>query len=157
MTTPQSPTPQPAGLPSPLADWGTRAVGFLVDYAPVFILNAIFFRSSFISWLVWLASIAYWVYMGHLDGLTGQTPGKAIMGLRLVNAQGELLGSGNGIARKFAHIIDGLICGLGFLLPIVDQNRQTIADKIMTSYVVSGVERKPFSFDLWMPPSSGAS
>ena len=43
MTTPESPVPQPAAIPSPLADWGTRALGFLVDYAPIIILEAITF------------------------------------------------------------------------------------------------------------------
>ena len=154
MTAPESPTPQPASSdPSPLADWGTRAVGFLVDWAPVLILNAIFFQTAFIGWLIWLATIAYTAYLGHLDGLTGQTPGKAMMGIRLVNQQGELLGSGAGIGRKFAHILDSIVCGLGWLLPLVDSKRQTIADKVMTTYVVSGVEKKSFAFDLWKPPA----
>lgn len=152
MTTPEPPAPQPAAVPSPLADWGTRALGFLIDWAPVIILNAIFYRVSFIGWLFWLASIGYIAYLGHLDGLTGQTPGKAMMGIRLVNAQGQLIGSGAGIGRKFAHILDSLVCGLGYLLPIVDASRQTIADKVMTTYVVTGVEKKPFSVDLWTNP-----
>lgn len=154
MTTPEPPAaPQPA-VPSPLADWGTRALGFLVDWAPIFILNLIFFRVVFVGFVIWLVSVAYIAYLGHLDGLTGQTPGKAIMGIRVVNARGELIGSGPGIGRKFAHILDGLICGLGWLLPLVDANRQTIADKVMTTYVVSGAEKKPFAVDLWMAPKA---
>ena len=156
MTTPEPPaaTPSPAGSPAPLADWATRALGFLIDWAPVIILNAIFFRSTFVSWLTWLASVGYIAYLGHLDGLTGQTPGKAIMGLRVVNERGELIGSGAGIGRKFAHVVDGLICGLGWLLPLVDAKRQTIADKLLQTFVVSGVERKPFAVDLWSPPKA---
>lgn len=156
MTTPEPPaaTPEPVGTPAPLADWGTRALGFLVDWAPVLVLNAIFFRSSFFSWLIWLATIAYVAYLGHLDGLTGQTPGKAIMGIRVVNEQGALIGSGSGIGRKFAHIVDSLVCGLGWLLPLVDSKRQTIADKLIQTYVVTGAPKKPFGFNLWAPPAS---
>jgi uncharacterized RDD family membrane protein YckC len=154
LTTPESPTPQPASPdPSPLADWVTRALGFLVDWAPIIILNSVFFNRLFIGWLISLASIAYVAYLGHLDGLTGQTPGKAMMGIRLVNQQGVLLGSGAGIGRKFLHILDSLVCFLGWLLPLVDSKRQTIADKVMTTYVVSGIEKKPFSIDLWKPPA----
>lgn len=156
MSTPQFPAEQPAesAAPSPLASWGTRAVGFIIDYAPIWILSLIFFRSTTASTLLSLLGIAYLAYLGHLDGVSGQTPGKAIMGIRLVNQQGELIGSGSGIGRKFVHIIDSLVCLLGWLLPIVDSKRQTIADKIMNTYVISGLDRKQFSFDLWTPPSS---
>lgn len=150
MTTPEPPTPQPTGTSAPLADWGTRALGAIIDWLPAAILSAVFSRAGFLSFVAWLASIAYWAYIGHMEGVTGQTPGKAIMGLRLVNEQGVLIGSGPGIARKFAHIVDGLICGLGFLLPLVDAKRQTIADKLLQTFVVTGAEKKQFALDLWM-------
>lgn len=151
MTTPDQPQPQPSdqGAPSPLAQWGTRAAGFLIDALPVIVLNVLFFWSDFLSWLVWLASIAYTVYLGYLEGVTGQTPGKAIMGIRLVNEQGDVIGSGPGIGRKFAHVVDSAVCLLGWLLPIVDAKRQTIADKLLQTYVVTGAEKKPFAIELW--------
>jgi uncharacterized RDD family membrane protein YckC len=102
-----------------------------------------------------LATFLYnYVYLGYLDGFTGQTPGKAIMGTRLVNAQGELIGTGSGIARKFVHIVDTIVCFIGWLLPLFDAKRQTIADKVMDTYVVEGVEKKAFSIDLWLPPKA---
>lgn len=151
---PDGPVPaeQPSGTPANLADWGTRAVGWLIDYLPIAILSLISFGGIFFRGIIGIVGILYWLYMGHLDGVTGQTPGKAIMGTRLVNAQGNLIGSGPGMVRKIAHIIDSLICLLGWFLPIVDAQRQTIADKIMTTYVVTGVEKKGFAVDLWMPP-----
>jgi len=148
------PASPPAAVPSDLADWGTRALGFLIDYAPILIIEAIFFRSTFVLSFFGVIGILYWVWLGHLDGVTGQTPGKAIMGTRVVNTQGELIGSGPGIGRKFAHILDSIVCMLGWLLPIVDSQRQTIADKVMTTYVVKGVEKKGFAIDLWMPPKT---
>lgn len=152
MTTPQAPTPQPIAVPSPLADWGTRAVGFLIDYLPIILLGVLTFWSDFLSYFSGLVGFAYWLYMGYLDGQTGQTPGKSIQGIRVVNQQGNLLGAGAGIGRKFLHILDSLVCMLGWFLPIVDDKRQTIADKVMTSYVVTGIQKKDFSIDLWMPP-----
>jgi uncharacterized RDD family membrane protein YckC len=147
----QSATPAvpPAGTPSNLADWGTRAIGFVIDYLPAFIISLIAYR----SYLVSLLGIAYWAYLGHLEGTTGQTPGKAMQGTRLVSETGELLGSGAGIGRKFLHILDA-ICFIGFLFPLVDAKRQTFADKIMNSYVVTGLEKKPFNVSLWMAPKS---
>jgi len=154
LSAPEFPTSQPISIPSNLAGWGTRAAGLLIDLSPVIILALLVSRSSALSTLLFVLEIAYIAYLGHLDGLTGQTPGKAIMGIRVVNLQGELIGSGAGIGRKFAHIVDSLVFGLGYLLPIVDSKRQTIADKIMTTFVVMGVEKKPFSVDLWMPPKA---
>lgn len=160
MSTPEfpaeEPAGQPAGTPAPLASWGTRAAGFIIDAAPVWILELIFFRSNTINLLISLVSIGYIAYIGHLEGITGQTPGKAIMGTKLVNQQGELIGSGAGIGRKFVHILDNIVCLLGWLLPIVDSKRQTIADKVMTTFVVSGLDRKPFSVDLWTAPKPTA-
>jgi uncharacterized RDD family membrane protein YckC len=153
LTTPEAPTP--AAIPSPLADWGTRALGFLIDYAPILIINAIFFNNRAIFSFTGLLGIAYFILLGYLDGLTGQTPGKAMMGTRLVNASGQLIGTGAGIGRKFLHILDSIVCGLGYLLPLVDAKRQTIADKVMTTFVVTGVEKRPFAFDLWIPPKQG--
>lgn len=155
MSTPEFPAESAAdGTPAALASWGTRAVGFIIDAAPVWILQLIFFRSSTINVLISLVSVAYIAYIGYLEGMTGQTPGKAIMGTRLVNQQGDLIGSGAGIGRKFVHILDNIVCLLGWLLPLVDSKRQTIADKVMSTYVVEGVEKKPFAVDLWMPPKT---
>ncbi len=145
MTPPSQP---PAAIPAPLAPWGTRAAGALIDYLPVAILNLITFRAGFFGFLVGLASIGYWIYLGNMEGVGGQTPGKKVMGLRLVDASGGLIGGGAGIGRKFLHILDG-ICFIGFLLPLVDANRQTFADKLMTTFVVEGAERRPFSVNLW--------
>lgn len=141
----------PAGTPSNLADWGTRAFGAIIDWLPVIIVSAVLYRVFYFGGLL---SLAYLVYLGHLDGTTGQTPGKAMQGTRLVNENGELLGSGAGIGRKFLHILDSLICYLGWFLPLIDTKRQTIADKVMNTYVVTGPEKKQFNVNLWMAPKA---
>jgi uncharacterized RDD family membrane protein YckC len=157
MTTPEPPAAQPAPTtPGPLAEWATRAIGFVIDYLPILILSLLTFWIDFLGFITGLVGIAYWVYMGYLDGETGQTPGKAVQGITVVDQNGALLGSGAGIGRKFLHILDSLVCLLGWFLPIVDQKRQTIADKVMTSYVVTGAEKKAFAVDLWMPPQQGS-
>lgn len=157
MTTPEPPEPQETISPSPLADWGTRAVGLIIDYLPIFILSALTFWSDFLGFLGGLIGVAYTIFMGYLDGLTGQTPGKAVMGTRLVDEKGDVIGAGAGIGRKFIHIVDSMVCLLGWLLPLVDEKRQTIADKLMQTYVVTGAEKRQFSVDLWRPPQQPGS
>ncbi|HUG32067.1 MAG TPA: RDD family protein [Acidimicrobiia bacterium] len=157
MTTPEPPEPQETASPFPLADWGTRAVGLIIDYLPILILSALTFWSDFLGFFGGLIGVAYTIFMGYLDGLTGQTPGKAVMGTRLVNEQGDVIGAGAGVGRKFVHIVDSMVCLLGWLLPLVDEKRQTIADKLMQTYVVTGAEKKQFSVDLWRPPQQQGS
>ena len=38
--------------------------------------------------------------------------------------------------RQLAHIVDSLICYIGWLFPLWDAKRQTIGDKIMGTVVV---------------------
>ena len=154
MTTPEFPAEQPIGTPANLADWGTRVIGALIDLLPMLVLSILTIFSDILQILIGVVSFFYfYIYLGSMDGRTGQTPGKMVMGTRVVNAQGETVGSGNGIARKFCHIIDSAICLIGWLRPIFDANRQTVADKRMTTYVVKGADKKPFAVDLYLPKS----
>ena len=38
--------------------------------------------------------------------------------------------------RQIAHYVDQLICYIGYLFPLWDDKRQTIADKLMTTVCV---------------------
>ena len=68
-----------------------------------------------------------------------------VMGLKCVNEQtGEPIGGGLGVVRAIAHFVDGLICYIGYLFPLWDKKRQTLADKIMHTVVIN-VPKKPFS------------
>jgi RDD family len=40
------------------------------------------------------------------------------------------------VVRQIAHIVDTLICYIGYLFPLWDSKRQTVADKIMTTVCV---------------------
>ena len=89
--------------------------------------------SAFI--ITWLLSIAYivWNY-GYRQGTTGSSIGKSIMKFKVVSEKtGQPIGFGLSIVRQLAHIIDGAICYIGYLFPLWDAKRQTIADKIMTT------------------------
>lgn len=151
------PAEQPQGTPANLASWGTRAIGLLIDAAPVLIIEVIVYgvlRSTALNALFSLLTFLYfYLYLGWMDGTTGQTPGKMIMGTRVVDAKGEVIGTAMGIGRKFAHIIDSLVCFIGWFLPLFDAKRQTIADKVVSTYVVEGVGKKDFSVGIYMPPS----
>ena len=75
-------------------------------------------------------------------GKTGQSWGKRVMGLKVVReADGQPLGAGVAFVRDLAHVVDGLICYVGYLFPLWDVKRQTLADKIISSVVYPGVPK----------------
>ena len=88
--------------------------------------------SMVIAWLIVLAYVV-WNY-GYRQGTTGSSIGKSIMKFKVVSEKtGQPIGFGMSIARQIAHIVDAIICYIGFLFPLWDPKRQTLADKIMTT------------------------
>ncbi|HEX6947922.1 MAG TPA: RDD family protein [Acidimicrobiia bacterium] len=137
-------------MPVPLAGWGRRIAAGLIDLLPPVVV---------LLWDPGLAAavftLAYLWLMGHLDGATGQSPGKALLGLRVVDGSGSPIGSRAGVMRRYLHVLDLVPLGLGFLLPLVHVRRQTFADRIMATFVVSGMKPRRLSLALWIPPRSG--
>lgn len=150
---PPMPQAQPAyGAPAAggeLASWGDRAIAYLADVAIIFvayiaiiivgsILGAIADALGALVMLVgWLAMIGYSFYIFFVQGESGATPGKRLTGLKVVGeATGQPIGGGMGIVRQFAHILDSLVCYIGWFLPLFDEKKQTIADKVMKTLVL---------------------
>ncbi len=71
------------------------------------------------------------------QGNTGSSIGKQMMKFKVVGEQTQQpIGVGKSFIRQIAHVIDGAICYIGFLLPLWDAKRQTIADKLMKTVCV---------------------
>ena len=144
---PPGPPPPPMGMPygaavatpGNLAQWPQRALGGLIDFvAPTIIVQILGRASSALNVLLALAALAWGIYNGYLNGSTGQSIGKKVAGLKVVGEQsGQVIGGGLGIVRWLAHFIDSLICLVGWLFPLWDAKRQTIADKIMKTVVIT--------------------
>lgn len=146
---PAAPGVGPAG--QTLATWPERAIGFLIEVVPVAVITGIFASFSFtLSMIMWLVSVGWWIYNGSLNGTTGQSIGKKVTGLRVVSeATGQPLNNaGAGILRAIYHFVDSLICYIGWLFPLWDAKRQTIADKIAKTVVVSGQQKHELNADL---------
>ena len=82
-----------------------------------------------------LAAVAFAVWnLGYRQGTTGSSIGKSALKFKVVGEQtGQPIGFGKSILRQFAHIADAIICNIGYLFPLWDAKRQTIADKIMST------------------------
>jgi len=85
--------------------------------------------------LMWLVALAYLVWnYGYRQGTTGSSIGKSVMKFKVVSeATGQPIGFGMSVVRQVAHFVDAIICYVGFLFPLWDAKRQTLADKIMTT------------------------
>lgn len=75
--------------------------------------------------------------VGYVGGNTGVTYGRRVAKTRLVSAAtGQPIGPGMSILRYFAHIVDSIICYIGWLFPLWDAKRQTLADKMLNTVVL---------------------
>ena len=124
-----------------LAEWPKRAYAALIDFVGPWILVGLIYRgSTALGAILWLAALAWGIYNAYLGGQTGQSYGKKIAGTRLVlEATGQPPGGGLGIGRFFLHILDSIPCYIGYLWPLWDAKKQTFADKIVKTLVVTDV------------------
>lgn len=155
-----------ASAPRPdLASWGERVVAHLLDQLlmlPGWILYAVGFvviiassgtkNSRGVTVGANEGGIAVGLLMLALSGLvflgvgiwntiirqgrTGQSWGKSKRGLYVVGQEtGALIGMGNNFLRQLAHVVDGAIY-IGYLWPLWDPHKQTLADKIVKTVVI---------------------
>ena len=148
-TSPQDPSFDPATGAPAYASWAQRALGTIIDgaiafviYLPFLIIGSIAGADSGFGGLVmivgYLAMLAFLVWNTFLrQGSTGYTIGKEKVGIKLVSeATGQPIGAGMAFVRQIAHAVDAIICYIGFLFPLWDAKRQTIADKLLSTLVV---------------------
>ena len=168
-TSPTSPTSQyPAGgygygySQPPYASWLTRVGAYLVDALPVWVLLAMGAAlvghggaGAGIGIIFYLAALGWIGYnRWYRAGTTGQSLGKSATNVRLSNEQtGTPIGAGLAFLRDLAHIVDAIICYVGFLFPLWDGKRQTLADKIVGTVVVRNGAVPPQGYQ--QPPPSG--
>ncbi len=141
----------PLSLSTPYAGLASRGLALIID---ILILAAILGSTTFIGnilirelafgdltkqllrGLLVLSDIAvpiayflvFWV-------LAGQTPGKAIMGLRIVTANRAPLTAGRAAIRLLGYVPSSLLL-LGFLMVLVDPRRRALHDKLAGTVVI---------------------
>jgi uncharacterized RDD family membrane protein YckC len=85
-----------------------------------------------------LPALAYFVWnFCYRQGKTGQSIGKSVMKFKVISEKTwQPIGFWRSLVRQIAHYIDQLICYIGYLFPLWDAKRQTIADKLMNTVCV---------------------
>jgi len=77
-----------------------------------------------------------WLYFVFFFSTTGQTVGKAIMGLRVVTIDGKRLGVRRAFIRTLCYTLSLAPLGLGFLWVLGEDRRRAWHDKIAHTYVL---------------------
>ncbi|WP_426573015.1 RDD family protein [Aquihabitans sp. McL0605] len=152
-----------AGVPGPRATWGQRAIAIIIDWAFIvvgYILLAIVVAilgaisdalGTLVGVLGYIALSLAWFYIAFLNG-EGASPGKRLTGLKVVGIEtNQPIGGGMGIVRGIAHILDSIICYIGWFFPLWDEKQQTIADKVMKTVVLTDQPKQDFSLDIFKP------
>ena len=104
---------------------------FFGEGVEVVSLNVIFVA------LVPILMISY--YVGFWS-LTGRTPGKWVLGLRVVGPDGEPPRLGRSFIRLLGYAISALVLWLGYLWVLVDEDRQGWHDHMARTWVVYAFE-----------------
>ena len=93
-------------------------------------------NSAFFEVLAYIWGIGMWIWFSVQVGTTGSSPGMRVVGLKCVSkATGQNIGTGTAILRWVLHIVDSIICFIGWFMPLWDSQRQTLSDKIVGSLV----------------------
>ena len=103
------------------------AAGQVTTEAAFTVLNGI----GLIIALVW--AFGYFIFFWSTRG---QTPGKMIMGIKIVPTGGGPVTVGKAILRLIGYAVSAIVIYLGFLWVIWDKDKQGWHDKIAGTYVV---------------------
>ena len=88
---------------------------------------------------LWLLGIGVWLLnYTILQGATGASVGKFMLGLRVVNAEGQVCGMGRAFVRSLLLIVDEFFCFLVGLITVnVTHPHQRVGDLVAKTYVVA--------------------
>jgi uncharacterized RDD family membrane protein YckC len=115
---------QPAGF------W-RRFAGALIDGIVIGVVNEIL-RLIFGNAGGLLGFIVGGAYFTYFHGKTGQTPGNAVLGIKVVDVRdniGQPIGYGRALVRWLVSIVSAIVFLLGYLWMLWDPKKQTWHDK----------------------------
>ncbi len=87
-------------------------------------------------WLVSYLALLGVFYAGYFTGTTGQTPGKMIAGLRVVDARGRPPSYVRASLRAIAGAAGTVLAGLGLVPMALDPARRALHDRLLRTRVI---------------------
>jgi uncharacterized RDD family membrane protein YckC len=88
--------------------------------------------------LLWGIGLSVWlfVYYWYCWGISGKTPGAALLGIRVVRRDNTNLGFGRAFIRALVYPFSFLFFGLGLIGALIGRERRTLQDVAAGSTVV---------------------
>jgi uncharacterized RDD family membrane protein YckC len=95
---------------------------------------------------IFMPIVAPWLYFALMESSEkGASVGKKLMGLRVLSEEGKRIDFGTATGRFFAHFINGLTMGIGYLLMLFNSRSQCLHDIITGTVVVRAESVRPDS------------
>lgn len=134
------------------ADWGERVAATAIDFslvlAATMVVTMVTGWSDALEGLPGLVWMGMWGWFAWLNGSRGQSPGKAMTGIKVVReADGSTLGGWVGLVRTavfwtLTTFTGGLFFVLSVLWPLGDRKKQALHDKIVSAVVLADEPKK---------------
>jgi uncharacterized RDD family membrane protein YckC len=92
----------------------------------------------YVQFIAFIPAVVYFFWnFCYRQGRTGQSIGKSVMKFKVISEKTwQPIGFWLSFVRQLAHYIDQILCYVGYLWPLWDGKRQTLADKIMGTICV---------------------
>ena len=123
-----------------LAGLGARFVASIIDGIALALLVTLLIAVLSMAGLTFVQFIGlalpvvyHWYFWTRRDG---QTPGKSMVGIRVVKADGSELSDIDAFIRAIGYHVSAFLGCLGYIWAIFDGNNQTWHDKMAGTYVV---------------------
>jgi uncharacterized RDD family membrane protein YckC len=96
----------------------------------------VFLGATALAALLSLGASAY--YEAWFLKNKGATPGKMILGLKVIRARGGSFTWGLALGRYFAYVLGGFTLNIGYIMAAWDDEKRALHDRICDTRVVSG-------------------
>jgi uncharacterized RDD family membrane protein YckC len=130
--------------------FGRRFVALVVDGLIVFFVSFIlalllgmvdvFFGGGVLPWNLIIVAIMFLFSLFYFTGQwvrsSGQTLGKLLLNIKIVDMTGEPLSAGKMYLRFLGYLLSGVVASLGFVWVAIDKKRRGWHDLIAKTYVI---------------------
>jgi uncharacterized RDD family membrane protein YckC len=123
--------------PFNFAGFWIRLGAYLIDVIPLFVARRLarqFLGSGGYDLLAEV--LIFWLYFAGLESTWGATPGKLVLDLRVVDAQGNRPSLVQATVRAFSKCLSCLLLFIGFLMIGINDAKRGLHDMIAETYVV---------------------
>ncbi len=118
-----------------LADMGTRFIALFIDGLVLAAIGSVGFIADQVPWGVvsfFIGLVYYWFFLTRNKG---QTPGKALMKIRVIKTDGSSMSDSDAVIRYIGYAINSFFL-IGWAWVLIDDNQQGWHDKLAKTYVI---------------------